>query len=103
MNFPFDLFIVEAPESTDGKVVATGLVTPTPSVTPSDDGTTGTPGSSPDPEVPTPTPQPGIPTIDGQGLGLHPRASSKVGEGNLWSLRHANDDEIAGEARTRAG
>ena len=79
MNFPFDLFIVNAPAEVDGKVVATGLATPTPAVTPADPTITLSP--SPDTAVPSQTPQPGVPTIEGRGLGLHWRASSTIENG----------------------
>ena len=78
MNFPFDLFFLDA-GGLDGKIVATGL--PSPSVAPSDTTATTIPSSSPEAPSVGPTPQPGVNTIDGRAFGLHWSAASTVENG----------------------
>jgi hypothetical protein len=78
MNFPFDLFFLEAGQL-EGKIVATGL--PSQSVAPSDPTATPIPSSSPEAPSVGPTPQPGVTTIEGNDLGLHWRASANEDNG----------------------
>ena len=78
MNFPFDLFFLDAGRL-DGKIVATGL--PSRSVAPSDPTATPIPSSSPEAPSVGPTPQPGVTTIEGEGLDLHWRAAATVENG----------------------
>ncbi len=84
MNFPFDLFFLDA-GALNGKIVATGLPAPSVGTVGSHDATP-TPSSSPDVAASVgPTPQPGVNTIDGRGFGLHWSAASTV-----EAARHAS-------------
>ena len=95
MNFPFDLFIVNAPAEVDGKVVATGLATPTPAVTPADPTITLSP--SPDTAVPFKHPCPACPRSRAEGWayigGRRPRsrtgkpASTRDHRRHRWRAR----------------
>ena len=78
MNFPFDLFFLDA-GALNGKIVATGL--PSRSVAPSDPTATPIPSNSPEAPSVGPTPQPGVSTIEGRGLNLHWSAAATVENG----------------------
>jgi hypothetical protein len=96
MNFPFDLFFLDA-GALNGKIVATGLATPTATVAPSDPTAVPTPSTSPDPGIPSLTPQPGVPTIEGDDLGFHWRAAAA--EDNAKACVYLTVDDVPGETR----